>query len=140
MERRVRASAMIGAAMAAVLAVGSVLTGCTSGPAKESVEDKNARLAPALLAVPGVTGGEVNIKHASLSLFYSCRLTSDAADQEALTAVLTEVLSTLVSQTQDDYAESSVVCSVSNGTVGVGTQAVGLTDPTSLGELRKRFG
>ena len=124
--------------MAALLvSLGVLLSGCSSGP---SPEELTARLEPVLTQVPGVTGGTVRVTHASLSLYYSCKLTSDAATAEELSTVLTDVLTTLVENTRDESGGSSVSCFVKNGSDIVTTADLDLGNPTSLDKLRARFG
>ena len=122
------------------LVVGTLLTGCAwwGGGHSDSLDERAARIEPVLLAVPGITGGHLSVKNASLSNLYSCALTSDAADVTALKATLVDVLRTLAEHA-DDRPGALVSCSVSNGTEGVGSQDVGLTSPTSLREVREKL-
>lgn len=113
------------------------LVGCSKG---ETAEDIQGRVEPAILAVPGVTGGTVTVGNAGVSSMYTCALTSDRADQEELKAVLVDVLKTLVSQTPNEPAGQLVTCSVSNADLGVATQDLGLTSPSSLREIREKIG
>ena len=96
------------------------------------------KVSAAVESVPGITGGHLSVKNASLSNLYSCALTSDAADVTALKATLVDVLRTLAEHA-DDRPGALVSCSVSNGTEGVGSQDVGLTSPTSLREVREKL-
>ena len=123
------------------LALGVLMTGCAwwGGAPKESLHERAARIEPALLAVHGITGGELTVTNASVSHLYSCTLTSNAPDVPALKKTLTHVLMTLAERA-DDRPGSLVSCSVSNGTDGVATQDLGLTSPTSLREIREKLG
>ncbi len=140
--KRAKKLGMIGAVAGAAMALGSVLSGCGGGPSGggESLEARAARIQPALLGVPGVTGGEVSIKNASLSHFYNCRLTSDAQGSEAMKTVLTDALKELLAQTADEDAGAQVKCLVVNGSDIVSTGDLGLNNPSWLGQLREKLG
>ena len=142
--KRAKRLGMIGAVAGLTLALGSVLTGCGGGAAasggRESLEERAARIQPALLSVAGVTGGELTIKTASVSRYYSCRLTTDAAGEDAMKVVLADALRALLSQTEDDDAGASVGCLVVNGSATVNTSALGLNNPSWLGQLREKLG
>lgn len=133
-----RRSKRAGAAIAGgVLVMSLALTGCSKG---ETADSLDARVVPAILAVPGVTGGEAKVKNASLSHLISCHLTSDAADEEELKSLLTDVLRTVVNETPDEDNGTMVICSVSNGSETVNTASLGLRNPSWLEEVRGLVG
>lgn len=136
-SRRARAVTMAGI----LVGCGALMTGCAwwSGPT-ESLAERAARITPALLAVPGVTGGSLTVKDASLSHLYECALTSDAGTTDELKAILVDALQTLAREASDDRPGSLVSCTVSNATEGVGSHQVGLTNPTSLRAIRDELG
>ncbi|AQP48395.1 hypothetical protein BW730_13665 [Tessaracoccus aquimaris] len=131
-----RSTRRVAALAVAVLAAGAALTGCGAKGSGAS-EDIQARVEPAVLAVSGVTGGTCSVKPASLSYLINCSLTSDAADKDALQAVLTDVLTTVVAQTPDEDSGTAVKVVVKNDADTVTTDALGLSNPSYLSELRE---
>lgn len=130
-----RSTRRVAALAVAVLAAGTALTGC--GAKGGGASDIQARVEPAVLAVSGVTGGTCTVKPASLSHLINCSLTSDAADQDALQAVLSDVLTRVVAETSDEDSGTAVKVVVKNGADTVTTDALGLSNPSYLSELRE---
>ena len=115
------------------LAVG--LTGCF-GP---SAEERRAEMEPVLLSVPGVTGGSLRVTNAELSNIYTCPLTTDATDETEMRSILTDVLVTFA-ETSTDTDGSGVRCSLTNGSVTIRPTDLGLTQWSSIREIRELLG
>jgi hypothetical protein len=121
------------AALAGLTALALALGGC--GKSNSSVAES---LRPALLAVPGVTGGTVNVTDASVSVMITCRLTSDGQTHEALKTTLDGVLRVLTSKTRDLADGTLVDCLVRNGVLLSQPSDLGLAN-TYLSDVRAHY-
>lgn len=129
--RRTRLAAVVGG----VLALALPLAGCLG----RAPDDPTERLRPAILRVPGVTGGSVELSSAATTPMISCRLTGAGTTQEALAATLDGVLRAVTAETRELREAAIVSCTVTNGALTVTATDLGLERPTYLKALRARY-
>lgn len=120
--------------VAVILAAAVLLTGCT----QPDLPALAGRLRASVFALPGVTGGTVDLKYAALSPNLICDLTGSGTTQADLIATMDAVLRTLTDGTRA-LKDAMVSCSINNGDVEAGVTSLGFQPTTTLTELRKRY-
>lgn len=123
-----------------LIGVGLLLAPLWSGCASNDNAGTAARLTPLVLAVPGVTGGTVDVSDTSGAVLVTCRLTGDATTQDGLDTTLDAVLRVVTSNTTGLRDGTMIACTVANAGLTGQASDLGLPVPTYLQALRARYG
>lgn len=118
------------------------LAGCfrIDGASKNTAEEANLLAArSAVLAVPGVTGGDVEVSWPGSfsSWYFTCGLESDAATRDELLAILEDVGRAVV-DTVDPSHDPVIQCRLSNGIDTV--DFADIVGGSSMYDLRQHYG
>lgn len=110
--------------------------GCSFGGPKLS--DVEPKLVEAVLAVPGVTGGDVRLIEASGTPRAVCYLTGSGATSEELLATIDRVLKVVTDHIRP-YQYGNASCTITNGTDSASQQGLGFREIVSFDDLRARY-
>lgn len=118
--------------MASTLAMG--LFGCS----KPDTQEWTGRLSKAVMAVPGVTGGQVEMRKAGVGSQIYCDVTTSASSREELLGVMKAIMRAVVDETQG-LDSAMIYLTARNGSDAVANSDVGGIKTDTLEGLREYF-
>lgn len=121
--------------IAATLVALFALTGCS----QPNVAEIGATTETAVLALPGVTGGTLELYYASLTPNLICDLTGSGTTKAELVATMDAVARTIVTNLEPLDSSSMVSCVIENGDVSANLSDLLGFEARSLDDLRRNL-